>query len=163
DTSPRLHGSRLSLPFALACLTLPLLLYLVPILAGYAWNNYGPGTPNLPGLSGYQGRMPSTPSMADWFSIGVIVLPFHARLHDDLVNAQLPLWNPYQGLGQPFAAQGEGSPYFPIAALRALLPFALANTVTVAHVFLSGLFQYLLLRRLGLSMPSALAGAAAWV
>src|SRR5262249_50348977 len=75
---------------------------------------------------------------------------------------ELPLWNPYQGLGQPLAAQGEGNPYFPPAILRALLPFSLENYVTVGGIYLSAVGTYLLLRRLGASGPAAIFAGVAW-
>ena len=36
--------------------------------------------------------------------VGVVVVPFQARLRAYLRGWDLPLWNPYSGLGQPFAA-----------------------------------------------------------
>src|SRR5581483_11406208 len=92
----------------------------------------------------------------------VVVVPFHARLGEYLHSLTLPLWNPYQGLGQPFAAQGEGSPYFPAAIVRALLPYAWSNWVTVWMFWLGGAFVVAFLRGLALGTRAAVFGGIAF-
>ena len=89
-------------------------------------------------------------------------MPLHARIRQYLGAGELPLWNPYQGLGQPLAAQGEGNPYFPAAILRALLPYSLENYVTVGMVYLSAVCLYLFLVRLGASGPAGIFAGVAW-
>ncbi len=142
-------------------LLLPLALYLVPLALGYAWNSLlGPNVLNPP--EGYVGRLPSIPITAESWGTAVVVVPFHARLGEFLRTLTLPLWNPYQGLGQPFAAQGEGSPYFPLAIIRALLPYSWSNWVTVGMFGLAGLFVTSFLRGLGLTARTAVFGGIAF-
>src|SRR3954452_12246869 len=139
----------------------PLLLYLVPLALGYAWNSmFGPNVLNPP--EGYSGRLPTIPITAESWGTAVVVVPFHARLAEFLRSTMLPLWNPYQGLGQPYAAQGEGSPYFPLAILRAVLPYSWSNWVTVVVLGAAGAFLAAFLRNLGLRPRAALFGGVAF-
>lgn len=143
-------------------LALPLLVYAIPVLAGYAWSAIDPFVPPVTGAEGYHGRLPDAPTAVEWYGTGVVAVPFHARLRHYLRGGDLPLWNPYQGLGQPFAAQGEGCPYFPPSVLRSLLPYALGNVVTLGVCYLSCVFFYLFLRELGLPRRAGLFAGMAW-
>ena len=143
-------------------LAVPFALYLVPLLGGYAWNTISPMTPNATGFDAYGGRRPELPITVETYGTGVVAVPFQARLREYLRAGELPLWNPYQGLGQPFAAQGEGGPYFPLAIVRSLIPYRFANFVTVAGYYLSAVFMFLFLRGLGCSAGAALLGASGW-
>jgi Bacterial membrane protein YfhO len=143
-------------------LALPLLVYLVPLALGYAWSSLDPNTPNVPGLEGYQGRSPDQPVSVDALRSGGLVVPRQALLRAFLQEGELPLWNPYQGLGQPFAAQPHGSTYSPLAIVRALLPYRFADHVTVVAIYLAGLGVYGLVLGLGASKTAALAGGMAY-
>jgi hypothetical protein len=72
------------------------------------------------------------------------------------------LWNPYQGLGQPFAAEGEGNPFFPIAIVRSIVPYRLENCVTLGAYALAALCLYRFLRGLGTSDIAAAFGGVAY-
>jgi hypothetical protein len=145
----------------LGWLSLPLLFYLVPLVLGYGWSSLSPGTPNEPGLE-YHGRMPSVPTTVEEFGTGVVVVPLQARMRSYTESGQLPLWNPYQGLGQPFAAQGEGGPYFPVAIVRAVLPYSWGNWVTVGMLYVAGLATCGLVRGLGGSRAAGLLAGMAY-
>jgi hypothetical protein len=142
---------------SLLWLALPFAFYLIPLLAGYAWNAHSPGTPEAPG-STYAGRDPDVSISVERYGTGVLFVPFQARLREYLKTGELPLWNPYQGLGEPFAAQGDGNPYFPVEIVRALLPYSLGNYVTFLEYYISAVFLYLFLRGLGLPHFAALFG-----
>jgi hypothetical protein len=142
-------------------LALPCCFYLIPILAGYGWTSQSPGTPNvlaLDALDGYDGRTADVSISVERYGTGVVFVPFQARLREFLHHGDLPLWNPYQGLGEPFAAQGDGNPYFPVEIVRALLPYSLGNYVTFAEFYVATVFLYLFLRGLGLSTYAAIFG-----
>jgi hypothetical protein len=143
-------------------LAAPFLFYLVPFLTGYAWNNIGPLTPDYPGMAGSLDRRPAVTTAVEHYGTGVVAVPFRARLRAYLRDGDLPLWNPYSGLGQPFAAQGEGSPYFPLAVVRALLPGSWANAVTFLSIAVSAGALFGFLRLLGLAPATAAFGGAAW-
>lgn len=77
----------------------------------------------------------------------------------------LPLWNPYQFCGTPFAANSQSAIFYPLNALFALLPVAKAFGVSVwLHLTLTGLLMYGFLRSgaVGVSRPAALVGSVAW-
>ncbi|MBK6647404.1 MAG: hypothetical protein IPG44_16925 [Anaerolineales bacterium] len=103
--------------FYLLALLLPLLILLGPVIAGYSWSSIGPNSPGLGGRQfnslnppeGYAGRMPDQPITIEPWGASVINVPYEVRIRQYLFEKELPLWNPYQGIGQPFAAQGEGA------------------------------------------------------
>src|SRR3954470_4677412 len=140
----------------------PFLFYLLPFLAGYAWNNIGPLTPDYPGMANSPDRRPAVTTSVKHYGTGVVTVPFRARLRAYLRDGDLPLWNPYSGLGQPFAAQGEGSPYFPLAVVRSLLPGSWANATTFVMIAISAAALFGFLRLLGLAPATASFGGAAW-
>ncbi len=73
----------------------------------------------------------------------------------------LPLWNPYQGFGQPLAANMQSQPFYPLTfALAAHLTPALYDWYILLRLFVAGFCAYLYLR-LFLSFYSALAGGIA--
>lgn len=162
DPGPR-RSARLRWWQPLAWLAVPFAFYLIPAFLGYAWNARNPGTPSVPGLEGNVGRIPDVPISVETYGTGVVFVPFQARLRDYLHAGELPLWNPYQGLGEPFAAQGDGNPYFPFEIVRALLPYSLGNFVTFFEYYLAAVFLYLFLRGLGLSEYAAIFGGISYV
>jgi hypothetical protein len=148
-------------PAHLLVLAAPFVFYLIPFLAGYGWSALSPMTPGFPGMV-VPARQSEIPTAVEHYGTGVVTVPFQARLRAYLRDGDLPLWNPYSGLGQPFAAQGEGSPYFPPAVLRSLLPTSWSNLVTFAVIGVSTVTLFLFLRLLGLSAGAAAFGGAAW-
>ncbi|MBV9578435.1 MAG: hypothetical protein JO057_07595 [Chloroflexi bacterium] len=144
-------------------LALPLVFYLVPLALGYAWNSLSEQHNVLDPPEGYSGRLPDMRITVEAWGASVLTVPLHARLHEYLSTLQIPLWNPYQGLGEPYQAQGDGSPYFPLEVLRSTLPYSLSNYVSVLSYYLSAVFLYLLLRDLELGEGAAIVGGMTWV
>lgn len=91
-----------------------------------------------------------------------LFIPDASFLRDSLGRGEWPLWNPYQRLGQPFAATLYSQVYYPPHLLLvALLPPARALTwQVIGHVGLLAAGFYLLARRLRLSPLAACAAAA---
>lgn len=150
-------------------LLIPLLLaasfYWIPNVLGYGWSPAGgprllyagPGpTVRVPAY-GYQSIT------AEAWGAAVISVPFNAQLRGYLRHAELPLWNPYQALGQPFAAQGEGSPYSPLAIVRSLLPLSFDNFYNTLLFVVSALFLYSFCRRLNVSSASSRFVSVCWM
>lgn len=73
----------------------------------------------------------------------------------------VPLWNPYQGLGQPQLANYVSAVLYPINWLTLALPPAWWDLVYFLDWFLAAYFTYLLGRVLRLNRVGALAGATA--
>jgi len=73
-----------------------------------------------------------------------------------LRTRELPLWNPYIFAGVPFLAAGQHSALYPLSILFYVLPIPLAyGWFATAHLFLAGLFTYILGRSLGLKRAGA--------
>ena len=76
---------------------------------------------------------------------------------EELKNGRFPLWNPYQFLGTPYAANISMSVFYPLNILFFILPFQDAFKYhIIIHYFLYGLFNYMFLRGLRLSPFSSL-------
>lgn len=74
-------------------------------------------------------------------------------------EGMLPLWNPFQFCGTPFAANSQSAPFYPGNALFYLIPTAKAfGCSAMLHLALCGWFTYLFLRRLRCSECAALLG-----
>jgi len=75
----------------------------------------------------------------------------------------IPLWNPHLYMGMPFAADNQTGLFYPLNLLLFLLTPTLTydavQLMVVTHLFLAGLFTWLLVRDLGLSRTAAVAGA----
>src|SRR5919108_3621624 len=78
--------------------------------------------------------------------------PWYAYLGESLRSGHVPVWNPHQFSGTPFAGDPEsGWAYLPAMLSFALLPLgAAAGAFLVGHLLLAGLATYLLARSLGL-------------
>ncbi|HOS93007.1 MAG TPA: YfhO family protein [Armatimonadota bacterium] len=93
------------------------------------------------------------------------VLQFYPWRHFARVtlrSGEVPLWNPYQFCGTPFAANGQSAVFYPPNLLFWLLPTASAfGWSAVVHLFMAGTFTYWLGRAVELSDAAAsLAGVA---
>jgi hypothetical protein len=91
-----------------------------------------------------------------------IFFPDSAFLLESLRAGELPLWNPYVRLGQPFAATLYSQVFYPPRWAAVLLagPIAAMTVLQVLHVALAAAGVFLLSRQLRLSWSaSLLAGA----
>jgi hypothetical protein len=94
-------------------------------------------------------------------------LPYASFLADSLARGEFPLWDPYTYCGRPFFAAIQTAVLYPTFALAAWLSNFLGRghlaylleLNVVLHVWLAGIFTYLVGRRLGLRTPAALFGA----
>ena len=144
-----------------ALMACALFVYLVPVLLGFAWNSLGSPYNALDPPERYIGRSADSRIAVEAWGAAVVSVPNHIKTHIFAKSGELPLWNPYQGLGQPFAAMGEGNPYFPPAILRSIAPYSMANWFSILNVFISQIFFFFFLRNLGLaSISSAFGGIA---
>ncbi|NUO08719.1 MAG: YfhO family protein [Candidatus Brocadia sp.] len=73
-----------------------------------------------------------------------------------LGKGTIPLWNPYIYGGTPFIGGVQSAIFYPLNLIFLVFPIPVAiNYSIILHVFLSGLFTYLYLRYLNLSMSQA--------
>lgn len=87
--------------------------------------------------------------------------PQQSYFAETLRQGRLPLWNPYLFTGVPFLANMQTAIFYPFNLMFLILPVPRAYAYSIVfHVFLAGLFMYLLGRRsLGLSVAAAFVGA----
>lgn len=72
-------------------------------------------------------------------------------------SGQIPLWNPYSGLGVPLLADPQSLALSPLHIPLIFFPqISTFNFILPMEVFLTGLGTYLLCRHLKLSLPSAI-------
>ena len=89
--------------------------------------------------------------------------PWMAQALRAVRGGELPLWNPYQGLGVPLLANMQSALLWPLNAAYLVLPFPLAlAAVKVARLALTGIFTFLFLSRLGCRVAPATIGAIAF-
>jgi hypothetical protein len=132
------------------------------------------------------GRMPATGRTAYLWMLGILcvvylpvflgritffrdvshwIVPARAFLHQSLRAGELPLWNPYQGLGMPVPADPLYGVFYPPNWLFALVPAtwiaSLATWFQLAHLMWGATAIFWLARRLKLgAWPAAVAGLA---
>jgi hypothetical protein len=105
------------------------------------------------------------------FQIPYDIYGYHYPLSDFIAWSlrefhQLPWWNPYSYMGQPFFGNVQAAMFYPPTLVAAVagdvmfghLPFYFLELQLAFHVVLAGLGTYLLLRRMRLAVASSLAG-----
>ena len=100
---------------------------------------------------------PSAPHAAE----AVLRFDAYRELVDrSLGQGHLPLWNPWNGFGEPLPGHARAAAFYPLDALRLALPPGEGYAWRVAcWLVLAGWFTYRLLRCLGVSREAALVGA----
>jgi len=79
---------------------------------------------------------------------------------ESLRHGTLPLWDPFQGLGDTFLAQGGSQVLYPLNWLHALIPVEYWDVLRFLHFFLAAWFVYLFALECGLARwPALIAGA----
>ncbi|RKH32474.1 hypothetical protein D7Y13_08985 [Corallococcus praedator] len=91
-----------------------------------------------------------------------IFFPDSAFLLESLRAGEVPLWNPYLRLGQPFAATLYSQVYYPPRWAAVLLagPIVSMTVLQVGHAVLAAVGVFLLCRRLRASWPASLVAGA---
>jgi hypothetical protein len=90
-------------------------------------------------------------------------LPWMQFLRDSFRGGVFPLWDPANGLGQPFLAVPGSALFFPLTWLFALMPMTVASFLTAyLKILTAALGTYLLVRRLGMKHATAVLGGAAF-
>jgi hypothetical protein len=88
-----------------------------------------------------------------------LTYPVKELMTRELLQGKLPLWDPFSLCGYPIIGSYNFGAFLPQNVLYLLLPFPLAFKlfILLKHL-LAGCFQFLLLRRLGLSTIAGVAG-----
>lgn len=153
-------------------LAIPVLFFCLPLLLGYAWNSAAviPGignpftSPNIfNNPEEFTGRHPNTTLSIDERTGSSYNLPYDVNLRYYLSQFELPLWNPFKGLGVPLSSQSEGSPYHLFNMFRAIIPGEYVNIITFIELYISGVFLFLFLKNLKISNQSAYIGSFSYI
>jgi hypothetical protein len=91
-------------------------------------------------------------------------LPYFRFVQEQIGSGSLPSWNPYTEFGEPVAALGFPSAFYPAQFLMMLSPDFLwgFNVLIVLHIALAGCFMYWCARTLGCSRRGSFIAGAAW-
>ena len=66
---------------------------------------------------------------------------------NEFISGRLPLWNPYIHCGSPHLAELQTCVFYPLSVIYLLFSFPQSfNYFIIVHIFLSGLFTYILMR-----------------
>ena len=84
--------------------------------------------------------------------------PVRTLVVDALRHGRLPLWNPYEGTGQPLFAEGIHGVLHPISLAGAALAPSSVDFLALAYLVAAALGAFALARTLG-ARPAACAGA----
>ncbi|MCS7002852.1 MAG: hypothetical protein NZ518_08395, partial [Dehalococcoidia bacterium] len=82
----------------------------------------------------------------------------------ELMAGRLPLWNPYAYGGHPFIADIQSAVFYPPSWITTAIagpmgyPFLALEIEAIAHIFLAGLFTYILASRVSGSRMAGLIG-----
>ena len=155
---------RISLPFALALLLLPLVLTGRALLTSSV---YGPldlayTSEPLASVAADAGvQAVSNPSISDVYTE---FFPWHDALRRSVARVEWPLWNPYELCGTPLAGAAQVAPYHPITVLGLLVPLPVFFGFAAAMMYLvAAISAFQLARELVDSEPAALFAAVAWM
>ncbi|HKN48868.1 MAG TPA: hypothetical protein VJ010_01410, partial [Actinomycetota bacterium] len=89
--------------------------------------------------------------------------PWAQVTHQQITRGRWPLWNPYQGIGQPLAANMQSAALDPLFLAIDLHPTTRTWDLTYLFVFVLGsVMTYAFCRRLGIGVLGAVAGASAF-
>jgi len=144
-------------------LLIPLIPYLIPMMLGLAWLPIGNESLHLTGNPypyDYIGKRQLISPSADPETSTHYTIPYFHQLRKYLREGTLPLWNTNAGLGLPFAAMGEGSPYSPVSILRSFIPAHFHDLVSVLNFFIGSIFFFLLLKEMGIEEKFSLISTA---
>ena len=104
------------------------------------------------------GRRPINTFNIDLGTPAFYEVPINKYVGDMYKRGRVPLWNPYQGMGTPLAAQYSTRAFFPYQILEDISPYWLWDYFMLARLIIAAFFTYLFLRLLGLSLHSAFLG-----
>jgi len=94
-----------------------------------------------------------------WDAMGQYV-PWRTYAARTLRSGAVPLWNPHQFCGTPFAANAQSAIFYPPNVLFVLFdPLRALGLSAALHFLLAGAGTYALLRRMALGSPASFVGA----
>lgn len=107
---------------------------------------------------GYEGRTAVNSFNVDLATPAYYEWPVNKTAGDMWKRGDVPLWNPYQGGGAPFAADYSTRVFFPFQILEDISPPALWDFFLVGRPLIAGFFTYLFLNAIGLTFAASFLG-----
>ncbi|MCR4288311.1 MAG: YfhO family protein [Deltaproteobacteria bacterium] len=107
---------------------------------------------------GYEGRTPVNSFNVDLATPAYYEWPANKTAGDMWKKGEVPLWNPYQGGGAPFAADYSTRVFFPYQILEDVSPPEIWDFFLIGRPLVAGFFTYLFLNAVGLSFSAAFLG-----
>jgi type IV secretory pathway TrbD component len=99
-------------------------------------------------------------SVLSFRDLGRYYYPLRLYTVNALKSGILPLWNPHISCGVPHLALQQSVVFYPLSLIYYLFPFDLAfNIFLITHIFLAGLFVYMLGMEWGWRISSSLMAA----
>ena len=87
-------------------------------------------------------------------------IPWRTFARESIRNGIMPLWNPYSSLGQPFIAFPQTAVFYPLNLMFYVLPIITAlRWFIVLHIFLAGVFMYILMKHWNVARIAAFVSA----
>ncbi|MEW5691973.1 MAG: hypothetical protein AB1765_01610, partial [Candidatus Hydrogenedentota bacterium] len=84
--------------------------------------------------------------------------PINKTIANIISDGELPLWNPYQGLGVPLAGQYSTRALFIYQLIENISPYWLWDYFYLLKIIIAGFFTYLYLRKIGVSYYASILG-----
>ena len=110
------------------------------------------------GTWGYAGRLPVNIFNLDHADAAYTMWPINKLVGELLRMGEAPLWNPWQGAGEPLAAQYSTRVFAPYQILENLSPTAFWDYFLLGRLWLGAVFAFMFLRELKVSGVAAFAG-----
>ncbi|MBI5233491.1 MAG: YfhO family protein [Deltaproteobacteria bacterium] len=110
------------------------------------------------GAWGFEGRVPLNTFSIDFATPAYYEFPVNKLVGDLLKNGELPLWNPYQAIGTPLAAQYSTRALFPYQMLEDISPYWMWDFFMLFRLVIAGFFTFVFLRTLNLGFSSSFLG-----
>ncbi len=110
------------------------------------------------GTWGYAGRLPVNIFNLDHADAAYTMWPINKLVGELLRMGEAPLWNPWQGAGEPLAAQYSTRVFAPYQILENLSPVALWDYFLLGRLWLGAVFAFMFLRELKVGGVAAFAG-----
>jgi len=87
-------------------------------------------------------------------------IPWRTFARESIRSGIIPLWNPYSSLGQPFIAFPQTAVFYPLNLMFYVLPIITAlRWFIVLHIFLAGVFMYILMKHWNVARIAAFVSA----
>lgn len=81
-----------------------------------------------------------------------------------LRNKQIPIWNMYEMSGKPLLANFQSGVFYPINLVLFINPFSFSWSIFIfLQMILGGIFMFLYLRSLNLSLSAVVLGSVSWI